>query len=262
MENKKGSGVFLGVVSVATLIVAIIGATFAYFSATVTSDDRVEAEAYEFNASMTITPIYPEVSHNGLIPLDPDAKVLNADGETESDKTNLLYALTEATNKCVDDNGYQVCALYQVTINNSSTQAINLSGKLITESNVASTRSGATPFANLTYQPLDGSHSDNSLALGGTAIDLIDGNIDTTLETIQKDGSITIDGIEVPGATVNSDDTLTPGTKTAYVLIYLNENGDQSAEMGATWTGEIQYASTSGDGNTLSGSFKLTGTTS
>ena len=32
MENKKGSGIFLGVVSVATLIVAIIGATFAFFS--------------------------------------------------------------------------------------------------------------------------------------------------------------------------------------------------------------------------------------
>ena len=29
MENKNGRGIFLGVVSVATLIVAIIGATFA-----------------------------------------------------------------------------------------------------------------------------------------------------------------------------------------------------------------------------------------
>ena len=33
MENKKGNGIFLGVIGVATLIVAIIGATFKYFSA-------------------------------------------------------------------------------------------------------------------------------------------------------------------------------------------------------------------------------------
>ena len=33
-NNRKGSGVFYAVVGVATLVVAIIGATFAYFSAT------------------------------------------------------------------------------------------------------------------------------------------------------------------------------------------------------------------------------------
>ena len=32
-EDKKGNGLFLGIVGVATLIVAIIGASFAYFSA-------------------------------------------------------------------------------------------------------------------------------------------------------------------------------------------------------------------------------------
>ena len=41
MENKKGSGIFLGVVSVATLIVAIIGATFAFFSTQTGSENNV-----------------------------------------------------------------------------------------------------------------------------------------------------------------------------------------------------------------------------
>ena len=41
MENNNGKGIFLGVVSVATLIVAIIGATFAYFSATTTVGNGV-----------------------------------------------------------------------------------------------------------------------------------------------------------------------------------------------------------------------------
>ena len=33
MDNNKSRGIFLGVLSVATLIVSIIGATFAYFVA-------------------------------------------------------------------------------------------------------------------------------------------------------------------------------------------------------------------------------------
>lgn len=40
-ENRKGTGVFYAVVGVATLVVAIIGATFAYFSASATNDTDV-----------------------------------------------------------------------------------------------------------------------------------------------------------------------------------------------------------------------------
>ena len=40
MENKNGQGIFYGVIGVATLVVAIIGATFAYFSAAVTTNYR------------------------------------------------------------------------------------------------------------------------------------------------------------------------------------------------------------------------------
>ena len=43
MENKNGQGIFYGVIGVATLVVAIIGATFAYFSASVTGNgDNIE----------------------------------------------------------------------------------------------------------------------------------------------------------------------------------------------------------------------------
>ena len=35
MENNRGQSIFLSVVGIATLLVAIVGATFAYFSLTV-----------------------------------------------------------------------------------------------------------------------------------------------------------------------------------------------------------------------------------
>ena len=42
MENKSGQGIFYGVIGVATLVVAIIGATFAYFSASASGNGRSE----------------------------------------------------------------------------------------------------------------------------------------------------------------------------------------------------------------------------
>ena len=56
MENGKGNAIFLGIVSIATLIVAIIGATFAYFSATTESaPNAVELGAYEFKMNLNIS---------------------------------------------------------------------------------------------------------------------------------------------------------------------------------------------------------------
>ena len=87
MENRKGSGIFLGVVSVATLVVAIIGATFAYFSASVNSaDDAVNVEAYNFAVGMTVK---SELTKRGnLIPLNPSTIV-----DEENDIDNIIKAL-------------------------------------------------------------------------------------------------------------------------------------------------------------------------
>ena len=45
MENNNGKGIFYGVIGVATLVVAIIGATFAYFTATATNDNTIAGNA-------------------------------------------------------------------------------------------------------------------------------------------------------------------------------------------------------------------------
>ena len=52
---------------------------------------------------------------------------------------------------------------------------------------------------------------------------------------------------------------LNAGTLTKYVLVYLNDNGDQSAEMGASYRGQLDFTSTAGDGNRLTGTFTVTG---
>ena len=43
MDNNKGQTIFLSVIGIATLLVAIVGATFAWFSATVTGNDKASS---------------------------------------------------------------------------------------------------------------------------------------------------------------------------------------------------------------------------
>lgn len=243
MENRKGNGIFLGIVSIATLIVAIIGATFAYFSASTESEpNAVNLTAYEFKLSLSVSPIYPEGA-SALIPLNPKTVIPNA---PEANNTNLLYALNEASKRCIDDQGLQVCALYQVTIENQAVNALTLSGQLKTTSNNAGEGDGKTPFTNLTYQAVEGDHTTGLTLIG-----------DPVTISSELEGVVDIADITVAGATYGDDGELIPGKGYSYVLVYLNDNGDQSSEMGASFTGQLIYSSGTGNGNNLTGTFSV-----
>lgn len=261
MENKKGSGIFLGIVSIATLIVAIIGATFAYFSASTESNEgAVGLQAYEYKLTLSVSPVYPEGA-SALIPLNPNTKLKDDKGnyvkfeegklvntESEADAiNNLHYALNVAKNKCIDDSGLQVCALYQVEITNDATNEVILTGELETTNNTASTKPGRTPFSNLTYQNLIGDHTKNNLTATGEPV--------TLAETVGE--AVKIGDIRVTGAYTDTDGRFVQGKGTAYILVYLNDIGDQTSQMGASFAGKLKYTSKDGVGNTLTGTFKV-----
>ena len=261
MESRKGNGIFLGIVSVATLIVAIIGATFAYFSASTESNtDAVNLTAYEFKLSLSVSPIYPEGA-SALIPLNPTTKIKADNGKyikydetgklvstdiEEEGMNNLQYALNEAEKKCIDSQGLQVCALYQVTIENQAVNELTLNGQLKTITNNPGEGEGKTPFSNLTYHALEGDH-ETGLTLVGDAV--------TIAEEIE--GVVDIASVTIPGATTDEDGELVPGKGYSYVLIYLNDNEDQSGEMGASFTGQLIYTSGGEGGTNLTGTFSV-----
>ena len=69
-ENRKGTGVFYAVVGVATLVVAIIGATFAYFSASATNDtDLKGTTASGASLAIAITKVSDEATAKNMIPM-------------------------------------------------------------------------------------------------------------------------------------------------------------------------------------------------
>jgi len=122
-ENRKGPGVFYAVVGVATLVVAIIGATFAYFSASTTNKtDVTGSTASGASLSMAIARVSDAGTAANMIPM------LTAD---------LQKGVTGTSSKsCIDANGNTVCQVYKITVTNGSADiGINVKGTM----NLAST---------------------------------------------------------------------------------------------------------------------------
>lgn len=112
MENN-GKGIFYGVIGVATLIVAIIGATFAYFTATATNNDTISGTAAKGGLELTVTP----KSANMENPMVPQLS------------TTIQTAVTGTEGKsCVDGNGNTVCKVYEVMIKNTGTAKVVING--------------------------------------------------------------------------------------------------------------------------------------
>ena len=130
MENN-GKGIFYGVIGVATLIVAIIGATFAFFSASaeLTADsDQITGETnQDIAGALTldvkkVTSVQDGINHK-LVPSDIDG----------SDAASITSA---AAADCVAD-GYTGCHIYKITATstqNLATASVNLDTLTVTAS--------------------------------------------------------------------------------------------------------------------------------
>lgn len=118
-ENNNGRGLFYGVIGVATLIVAIIGATFAYFSvnANIANNNGISGDTVELSdTTITGTLTRETPSTVSMVPLKT---------------ADLQKGITgEGGQKCIDANGAKVCDIYTLTINNTSNAPVSLAGNL------------------------------------------------------------------------------------------------------------------------------------
>ena len=115
-ENKNnGRGIFYGVIGVATLVVAIIGATFAYFTASKDAGQNViNGNMASINFGLQVEKVVDPGSASGIIPMS---------------NTMVETAVNNGKNAtCVDDNGNAVCQIYKITVTNSSTAAMFVDG--------------------------------------------------------------------------------------------------------------------------------------
>lgn len=149
-ENNNGRGLFYGVIGVATLIVAIIGATFAYFSvnASITNNSNIAGSTVELSeTTITGTLTRETASTVSMVPLKT---------------ADLQKGITgEGGQQCIDADGAKVCDIYTLTINNTSNAPVSLAGNLTIT---------ATDMADLRWSLLESTTS----ATGATAKEVSD----------------------------------------------------------------------------------------
>ena len=216
MENN-GKGIFYGVIGVATLIVAIIGATFAYFTATA-SNNTVTGTAAQAGLELEV-----KQTSTGAGDMVPQLTSTIATAVTGTDSKS-----------CVDGNGNTVCKVYSVTLTNTGSSAVTVSGTI--------TFTGGT-FANLKWGKADAATgftatNSNYVAMGATPITDI---VDPT-----KTGGAAVTTLQASGQADNS--------MTFYIIVYIDETGNKQDDTDTgTFTGTITFNSASADGTSTSG---------
>ena len=206
MNNNEGKnnsqGIFYAVIGVATLVVTIVGATFAFFSATANSPVNAVA-TNSATVDLTFTPVATGVK-GALIPVNEALpRFASVVGTAETD--------------CKDDNGNNICSVYQFTITNPSQTA--------SQRIYVSLTPNVNEFINLKYAVFKGADSDIK-GKDGVQYD-VDGTAVTT-------SPITLAPLEQV-LSANSSVTYT-------IVLWLHETGnvqsDATVARCATGTGE------------------------
>jgi len=149
MENN-GKGIFYGVIGVATLIVAIIGATFAFFTAQGGNDASTVTgtTASGVSISLDVSPVFPESTDlqgtsGKMLPLADDL---------------LATALSRS---CIEGSGNVACQVYSAQITNDGTAPVNVATQMqLTELGT---------LVNMKWQVLSGTNAAD-FATTGTAV--------------------------------------------------------------------------------------------
>lgn len=114
MDNNKGQTIFLSVIGIATLLVAIIGATFAYFSITVTGNE-------EASSIIVTTATLGQISFADGTQINWDKVNLEKGGADKTESKTFTVANT-ATTALTSDVTYDV---YMKVTDNTISAAAN-----------------------------------------------------------------------------------------------------------------------------------------
>ena len=261
MENKKGSGIFLGVIGVATLIVAIIGATFAFFGANAMSNET----AIGVNSAV-LQLGYTDDGEGLKYNLIPAADYL-AEFAGMNEEEWYGDDVENGGERCIDENGNEICAIYEFTIGNPSfTTQQNLFGNI----KVAPGVDGQT-FTNLYFaiyqdgvevmEPTAFSTAteEGIITLSGLATNLIPSSSDKSNESFDAEDPETYTKICKNALTDTT--TFTPAevaegkacnfsnTQTYEILIWIHEIGEDQtgADSGKVFAAGLNFTSAQGD---------------
>jgi hypothetical protein len=259
MDNKKKKQIFSLLVAIATIILIAVGSTFAYFSATVSSNEgaiKTTAAVFEVDlvddTSLIKTGLIPSeeiyVDYATKYRVDENGEFLKPykkDGVTIREKT-----------ACIDDNLNEICSIYTFTVQNPMTQYdLPIYVTMMPSVNT---------FKNLYFKVLDSKQEEivSKTHLYDDREFTLDANGDRVFAEGSKMSSIVLDGIDVtiPKAKEENGKVI-PSEVTFSIIMWIDETGyDQTKEDSMqVFTGGIKVESSGADGGGITGIFTAGG---
>lgn len=258
MFRKHSKTIF--VLSIITALFITVGSTFAYFSASISSNNGVlSGTAAEFkielvdDTSLLKTALIPSeeiyVDYSTINRVDENGNFLkpyeNSEGTIVRDNTT-----------CIDDNLNEICSVYTFTIQNPNTEyELPASVSIIPSVNT---------FKNLYFKALDSNQ--NVVTQKTHLIDdrnfTLDASGNKIFDPAEKMSSIPLEGLEatLPKATIENG-TVIPSEVTFSIVLWIDEIGrDQSNEDSLqVFVGGIRVESTNGKGQGITAVFTAGG---
>ena len=128
-QKHNGRGIFYGVIGVATLVVAIIGATFAYFTASQNIANAVTGNMATITFDLAIDKVTTaDEAMGGMIPMSNTMVEAAVKGTNKTDVNVGAESNPADPQICVDDNGNAVCQIYKISVVNGGTAGMYLDG--------------------------------------------------------------------------------------------------------------------------------------
>lgn len=241
MDRENGKGILFGVLGVVTLIIAILGASLAYFTATSGKRDAISVKS----AVVTITYTQGQsIIAGDLIPV-------------EAAIAEKAYKKTGA-DQCKDDDGRAVCAVFAFSAYNDGDSNEDIIGQIISTTDTSCTPEegqescSVQEFDNLQYAVYQVTGTSRTKVSAENTTFAKSGSATTLFNNSEADNKVRINSKE---------------TNTYEILIWLNElaedvyddpdnAGNQDYEQGLSYTGAV-YVSVSGATDKITG--KVTG---
>lgn len=203
-DSKK---ILAMIVMIATLMVCTTSATYAWFAIAPVSNNTVTGTAASAGLTLTVTKSAPTSTPGPMVP----------------QLSSSLATAMNSTNKCIDGNGNTVCQVYTITVNNTSSAAVEVNGTI--------TFSGSTSMPNLKWYK-----ATNATTLGATLDNTT--NIGTAANTASA---------QTLASAV--DLAATSGSATYYVVVWIREINSAQEDTG-TFRATIEFTSSNGTGIT------------
>ena len=161
-QKNNGRGIFYGVIGVATLVVAIIGATFAYFTATATNATNITGNMASVSFGLDVHKVTTaDEKLGGMIPMSNSMVEAAVKGNNKTD----VNASTGTPQICVDDNGNAVCQIYKISVTNNGTAGMFLDGYVALQGGSDKTGAPNPPDYTATNKGPEGTGTPNATTM-------------------------------------------------------------------------------------------------